>query len=133
MKKTFVLLIAGVCLLAASCNSQRGQMKAEEKSGKDKIRLVTLDPGHYHAALVQKSMYEQVDPVVRVYAPDGPDVQNHLEQIQRFNERVEEPTCWQEEVYKGEDFLERMLAERDGDIVVLSLSASIRSRKSSPL
>ncbi len=95
-------------------------MKAEKKSGRDKIKLVTLDPGHYHAALVQKSMYKQVDPVVRVYAPDGPDVQNHLAQIQRFNERAEEPTGWREEVYTGEDFLEKMLAEKDGDIVVLS-------------
>jgi len=53
----------------------------------DKVNLVTLDPGHYHASLVQKSMYEQVDPLVYVYAPDGPDVANYSKQIQRFNER----------------------------------------------
>jgi predicted dehydrogenase len=86
----------------------------------DKIKLVTLDPGHYHAALVQKSMYEQVDPVVNVYAPDGPDVQNYLAQIQRFNERPDNPTYWREQVYKGDDFLEKMLADKSGDIVVLS-------------
>jgi predicted dehydrogenase len=65
-------------------------------------------------------MYEQVDPIVRVYAPDGPDVDNHLKQIQRFNERAEAPTSWRQKVYTGDDFLEKMLAERPGEIVVLS-------------
>jgi len=86
----------------------------------DKVNLVTLDPGHYHASLVQKSMYEQVDPVVYVYAPDGPDVANYLKQIQRFNEREEDPTSWRQKVDTGDDFLEKMLAEKRGDIVVLS-------------
>ena len=31
------------------------------------VKLITLDPGHFHAALVQKSMYPQVDPTVYVY------------------------------------------------------------------
>ena len=86
----------------------------------DKVNIVTLDPGHYHASLVQKSMYEQVDPLVYVYAPDGPDVANYLKQIQRFNEREEDPTSWQQKVYTGDDFLDKMLAEKRGDIVVLS-------------
>ena len=86
----------------------------------DKVNLVTLDPGHYHASLVQKSMYEQVDPLVYVYAPDGPDVANYLKQIQRFNEREEEPTNWRQQVYAGDDFLEKMIADKPGDIVVLS-------------
>ncbi|TKJ36409.1 MAG: oxidoreductase [Planctomycetes bacterium B3_Pla] len=86
----------------------------------DKVNLVTLDPGHYHASLVQKSMYEQVDPLVYVYAPDGPDVANYLKQIQRFNEREEDPTSWRQKVYAGDDFLEKMIADKPGDIVVLS-------------
>ena len=118
MLRVFILSALGLCLLNVSC-SENEKMKAEDNP-QDKIKLVTLDPGHYHAALVQKSMYEQVDPVVKVYAPDGPDVQNHLAQIQRFNERVENPTHWRQEVYRGDDFLERMLADKSGDIVVLS-------------
>jgi hypothetical protein len=35
------------------------------------VHLITLDPGHFHAALVQKSMYPQVCPIVHVYAPEG--------------------------------------------------------------
>ena len=118
MLRIFVLSTLGLCLLAASC-LETEQMKVKDNPP-DKIKLVTLDPGHYHAALVQKSMYEQIDPVAKVYAPDVPDVQNHLAQIQSFNERAEDPTHWRQEVYKGDDFLEKMLAEKSGDIVVLS-------------
>ncbi len=118
MLRAFVILMLAMCLLTASC-SETEQMKAKDNPP-DKIKLVTLDPGHYHASLVQKSMYEQVDPLVKVYAPDGPDVQNHLAQIQRFNERAEYPTHWWQEIYKGDDFLERMLADKSGDIIVLS-------------
>jgi predicted dehydrogenase len=118
MLRAYVLSVFGLCLLTASC-SENENMKAKDNPP-DKIKLVTLDPGHYHAALVQKSMYEQVDPVVKVYAPDGPDVQNHLAQIQRFNERADNPTHWRQEVYKGDDFLEKMLADKSGDIVVIS-------------
>ena len=49
------------------------------------VRLITLDPGHFHAALVQKLMYPQVDPVVSVFAPPGEDVQQHLKLIAGFN------------------------------------------------
>ena len=118
MLRVFVLSVLGLCLLTASC-SETKDMKTKNDPGK-KVRLVILDPGHYHAALVQKTMYEQIDPVVEVYAPNGPDVENYLSQIQRFNERTDNPTHWQEEVYKGDDFLEKMLADKSGDIVVLS-------------
>lgn len=47
----------------------------------DKIKLITVDPGHFHAALIQKSMYPQVDPTVHVYADQGRDLQMHLDRI----------------------------------------------------
>ena len=119
MVRVFVLSTLGFYLLAAGSCAQTEHAKTEAGSG-DKVRLMTLDPGHYHASLVQKSMYEQVDPLVYVYAPDGPDVDNHLRQIKRFNEREEDPTSWRQQVYTGDDFLEKMLAEKRGDIVVLS-------------
>jgi len=31
--------------------------------------LVVVDPGHFHATLVQQQMYPELSPVVRVYAP----------------------------------------------------------------
>ena len=35
----------------------------------DQIKLIVLDPGHFHATLVQKEMYPGLDPTVSVYAP----------------------------------------------------------------
>jgi len=87
---------------------------------KGEVRLMTLDPGHFHAALVQKTMYEQVSPTVYVYAPQGQDLQDHLGRIQGFNTRAADPTAWVEKVYTGPDFLERMIQERPGNVVVIS-------------
>jgi len=85
-----------------------------------RFKIVTLDPGHFHAALVQKFMYSDVDPTVHVYAPPGPDVEEHLKRIERFNTRAEAPTSWRTQVHLGEDFFERMLAEKNGNIVVIA-------------
>jgi len=84
------------------------------------FQLVTLDPGHFHAALVQKSMYPQVDSNVYVYAPTGPDLQMHLNRIENYNSRPEQPTNWNEQVYSGQDFFDRMIREKKGNLVVLS-------------
>jgi predicted dehydrogenase len=86
----------------------------------NEVRLITLDPGHFHAGLVQKFMYPQVSPVVHVYAPAGPDLQEHLKRIEGFNTRADQPTRWEEKVYTGPDFLKRMLAEKAGNVVVLA-------------
>ncbi len=86
----------------------------------NEVRLITLDPGHFHAGLVQKFMYPQVSPVVHVYAPAGSDLQEHLKRIEGFNTRADKPTHWEEKVYAGPDFLERMLREKAGNVVVLA-------------
>ncbi|MFC0186639.1 Type 1 glutamine amidotransferase (GATase1) [Pseudarcicella hirudinis] len=85
-----------------------------------KARLITLDPGHFHAALVQKSMYDNIDPNVQVYAPASQDVEDHLKRIDAYNTRAVQPTRWNEVVYRGNDFLEKMLAEKKGNMVVLA-------------
>ncbi len=84
------------------------------------IQLMTLDPGHFHAALVQKFMYPQVSPVVHVYAPEGPDLQDHLKRIAGFNSRADNPTRWEEKVYTGPDYLERMVRDKAGNVVVIA-------------
>src|SRR5512139_3837365 len=86
----------------------------------DTVRLMTLDPGHFHAGLVQKFMYPQVSPVVHVYAPAGPELQDHLKRIEGFNTRTEDPTHWEEKVYIGPNFLEKMVSEKPGNVVVLA-------------
>src|SRR5258708_1043607 len=91
---------------------------ANEPNGE--VRLITLDPGHFHAALVQKLMYPQVNPVVHVYAPPGEDLTAHLKRIEDFNSRPENPTHWQEKVYSAPDFVERMVRDRAGNVVVIA-------------
>jgi predicted dehydrogenase len=84
------------------------------------VKLLTLDPGHFHAALVQKSMYPDVDSIVHVYAPAGEDLQLHLDRIKAYNSREKDPTHWAEQVYTGKDFFDKMIADKAGNTVVLS-------------
>jgi len=123
MKKLFLFILS--VLILTSCGSGGSKQKTDEKSKetmgkKYQVKLVTVDPGHFHAALVQKSMYEQVSPDVYVYAPEGPDYQQHLGRINSYNSRPVNPTFWNEIVYTGPDFFEKMLAEKAGNVVVLS-------------
>ncbi|MCX6886910.1 MAG: oxidoreductase, partial [Verrucomicrobia bacterium] len=84
------------------------------------VRLLTLDPGHFHAGLVQKLMYPQVDPVVHVYAPAGAELEDHLKRVESFNTRPENPTHWQTKTHVGSDFLNQMVQEKAGNVVVIS-------------
>jgi predicted dehydrogenase len=109
-------LVALVVLIEAGCNQPASKLTTDT----DMVHLVTLDPGHFHAALVQKSMYPDVDSVVQVYAPEGKDLQYHMDRINGYNTRSENPTHWKENVYTGNDFFEKMIAEKKGNVVVLS-------------
>jgi len=93
---------------------------AADNAAAPRFKLVTLDPGHFHASLVQKFMYPDVDPVVHVYAPGGDDLQEHLKRVEGFNTRTNDPTHWREEVYTSKDYLEKMLVERAGNVVVIA-------------
>lgn len=84
------------------------------------FRFMTLDPGHFHAGLVQKEMYPDVSPTVDVYAPEGPDLDAHLKRIAAFNGRKDNPTSWVLEIHKGPSSFDRLLRERPGNIVVIS-------------
>ncbi|MCZ7635862.1 MAG: hypothetical protein M5U12_07335 [Verrucomicrobia bacterium] len=82
--------------------------------------LITLDPGHFHAALFQREMLAGVAEEAFVYAPLGPEVVAHLGRVAAFNARPDQPTHWRLRVYTGPDFEARMLGERPGQIVVMS-------------
>ena len=104
--------------LCISCTKKPDQSTSEMKT--KSVRLVILDPGHFHAALVQKTAYEDVDSTVQVYAPKGNDLNYYLDRIKGYNTRSDSPTNWNEQVYTGEDFFEKMIAEKKGNVVVLS-------------
>jgi predicted dehydrogenase len=122
MKKLFLFLIS-VCLLTSCGTGGFKQQTTKTDSSMEKkfqVKLITVDPGHFHAALVQKIMYDQVSPDVHVFSPQGPDCTQHLERIRSYNNRASNPTSWNEIVYTGSDFFEKMLAEKAGNVVVLS-------------
>jgi len=70
-----------------------------DQGSSGEVVLMTLDPGHFHAALVQKV---------------------HLDRINGFNTRPDNPTAWIEKVYTGPDYLEKMIAERKGNVMMVS-------------
>jgi predicted dehydrogenase len=109
-------------LLLALAGLLGGAWMAVQESGRTMadVRLMTLDPGHFHAGLVQKEMYPGVAPRVDVYAPLGPDLFEYLNRIAVFNKRPDKPTSWQLEIHTSPDFFERMLGEHPGNVVVLS-------------
>jgi len=84
------------------------------------LKLIVLDPGHFHAALLQKTMYPDIDPTVRVYAEDGPELADYLKKIESYNARDQSPTAWRMDVRAGPDFLDRFSADKAGDLVVIA-------------
>ena len=97
-----------------------GGAQTPAAEGPADVRLITLDPGHFHAGLFQKEMLPEIARRVHVYAPLGPDLLAHLGRIQGFNSRAENPTAWELEVHASPDFFQKMLAERPGNVVVIS-------------
>jgi predicted dehydrogenase len=84
------------------------------------IRLMTLAPGHFHAALVQKRMHPVVHRRAFVYAPLDADLVAHLDRLAAFNARPDDPTGWEVDVRAGPNYLDRFLREQPGNTVVLS-------------
>jgi len=82
--------------------------------------LVVVDPGHFHATLVQQQMYPELSPVVRVYAPLGPDLIDYLSRIARYNRRPQAATDWRLDVHAGPDFLDRIRDEPPGGVAIFS-------------
>lgn len=111
MKKTSILLL--VTLLAA-CSPKEDNKQAFT------VHLITVDPGHFHAALVQKTMYPEVDSVVHIYAPESDDLQQHMDRISAYNKRADNPTDWKSKIFVGAHFFDEMITQKKGNVVVLA-------------
>lgn len=72
------------------------------------LNVTVLDPGHFHAALVLKHDLEDVSKEVKVYAPEGKELDSFLSTVESFNGREDEPTTWKLDVYRGKDYLSRL-------------------------
>lgn len=84
------------------------------------LRLMTLSPGHFHAALVQKRALHGVHHRTHVYAPLDADTFAHLARVASFNNRPDRPTSWEIDLRAGPEYLARFVQEQPGNAVVLS-------------
>jgi predicted dehydrogenase len=82
--------------------------------------MIVLDPGHSHAAAVFAHAIPGISNEVHIYAPPGPDVNAFSDSVSRFNNRSHNPTHWNLKPYIGSDFLQRMLLEQPGNVVLIS-------------
>lgn len=113
MKKlSYVLLV----LLLSSCLSQEGQFTDTPGEAK----LIVLAPADEQIALVQYRMDSIYDRTVHVFATEGTYLDAYLSRIEQFNSRTDSATSWNEVVESEGDLLERLLAKRPGNIVLLS-------------
>jgi predicted dehydrogenase len=84
------------------------------------VTFMVVDPGHFHAALVLKSMYEGVNPKVFVYAPDGPELADFNSRVNGYQKRAENPTKWEITELRGSGFFDKMIAEKPGNVLILA-------------
>jgi predicted dehydrogenase len=82
--------------------------------------LTFLEPGHFHGTLTLRAAHAAVAPEVFVYATAGPQLDDFLALVERFNTRAERPTAWRPRVRLSADPLHQLLVERPGDVVVLA-------------
>jgi predicted dehydrogenase len=102
-----------------ACQNE-GESKMKFSGAKGEVKLMSVNPGHFHAALVHKKMYDLISPTSYIYAPETPDLLDHLNRVNGYNTRPANPTSWDLQTYKGTDFFEKMLSQRPGNVVLLA-------------
>ena len=96
--------IWAISLIIVSCSSSQRQV-ANEANGK--VNLVILDPGHFHASLLQKDTLAAINDTIWIYAPKGIEVDQYLKSIDSYNQRAEKPTAWVKQLYTADDYLSK--------------------------
>ncbi|MDR7132519.1 putative dehydrogenase [Algoriphagus sp. 4150] len=116
MKNIALVAIAAGILL--SCENKEHVSELPESNAE--ITIMSLDPGHFHAGLIHKSMYPQVDSTVYVFAPEGAELKDYLNRLAGYNNREEDPTAWNLQVSTGDDYLEKMIASKSGNVMMVA-------------
>lgn len=91
-----------------------------ESKNKNKIELIIIQPEHFHAALVQKYMHDDIDSSAYLFAENAASAEGYQNLIQQFNSREEQPTNWEIIAYYGNDFLDQLFRSDIGNVVVLA-------------
>ena len=117
LKRSILLLLTLLCL---ACGEEKRKPIVENELLPTKVKLMTLNPGHFHAALVHKTMYPEIDSTLHIYAPEGLELQDFLSKIEGYNTRDKDPTQWNVKIHKGDDFLNQMIGEKPGNVMVVA-------------
>ncbi|MDD2512961.1 MAG: oxidoreductase, partial [Proteiniphilum sp.] len=123
MKNGWLAITMGLLFLSCTQPKGRGEGNRNGFTGKEgEIKLIVLAPGHFHASLLQKTPLPQVSDSVFVYAlsPDDAGLRQYLSAIESLNSRTENPASWKEVIYTGADFVDKMVADKKGNVVVLA-------------
>ncbi len=122
MKKGWLIITIIFMLLSCVQKNNNTSEKQTLFTGKaGEIELIVLAPGHFHANLLQKNTIPQVNDSVFVYAAtEDTGLKQYLSATGSFNQREEVPTNWQTVVYTGDDFLQKMVGDKKGNVVVLA-------------
>ncbi len=118
MRSTPFFLISLAIVLLISCQSTQNEKKENKKMNEAPFQFMILAPGHFHAGLVLKNMYPSVDTTVYLYAPESAETDDFLSRIKQFNTREDNPTAWVTEIYRAPDFLDKMISEKPGNVMV---------------
>ncbi|MFN7997406.1 MAG: putative oxidoreductase C-terminal domain-containing protein [Bryobacteraceae bacterium] len=84
------------------------------------MKLIVVDPGHFHASLLLKNMYPVLDNRVAVFAQPGPEILDYLNRVFLFNSRTSNPTAWEWDVHLSSSPMAEVLRDKPGNIVVFS-------------
>lgn len=115
-KLTLVILISSIY----ACSPSEMKNSTDQATTDSLIKIMTLDPGHFHAGLIHKSMYPGVDSTIHVFAPEGEELKDYLNRIAGYNSRSKSPTGWKIEVYTGADYLQKMVSQKPGNVMVVA-------------
>jgi predicted dehydrogenase len=119
--------IAAIILLFAQTSCLQTQKTDGKFHGeKGEVKIIQLNPTHSHAAVAQNVKLEQVDTNVYVYSPEKEELKEYFQQINSCNSRKNNPTNWNLVNYSGPDYLQKMIDERKGNVVVLSGNNKIK-------
>ena len=112
MKK--VLIISLITIQLTFCTSTQKDPS---------ISFMVADPGHFHAALVLKSMYAGVNPKVFVYAPEGPDLDDFNGRVDGYQKRAVKPTGWQISEFHGSGYFDKMIFPGTTKVLFINFGA----------
>ncbi|WP_294080781.1 putative oxidoreductase C-terminal domain-containing protein [Proteiniphilum sp. UBA5384] len=94
---------------------------AQTESTGERKNLMVLNPAHPHGAQIQNTLRSAFHADVHVYAPCENDLEeSYLNTINRHNRSDTVHYPWQIHTYIGEDYMEKMLQDNHGDVVIIA-------------